>query len=110
MVKMIRLRKECPEIGWGKMSVLQTGHDAVLGVQYEWRGNRLVMLHNFADQPLEVRLRLPGVDCLTNLLEATSERARRPGTFRLGIEELGYRWFRCGRQAYGAGPVATAMS
>jgi len=110
MVNIIRLRKECPEIGWGKITVLPTGHQSVLGVQYEWRGNRLVMLHNFADHPLEVRLRLPGVDYLTNLLQATGDRATRGGSFRLGIEELGYRWFRVGRQAYGAGPSATAMS
>jgi maltose alpha-D-glucosyltransferase/alpha-amylase len=110
MVNLIRLRKECPEIGWGRLTLLDTGHDAVLGVQYEWRGNRLVMLHNLADRPLEVRLRLPGVDYLTNLLQATGDRAKRTGMFRLGIEELGYRWFRVGRQAYGAGPSATAMS
>jgi maltose alpha-D-glucosyltransferase/alpha-amylase len=109
MVNLIRLRKECPEIGLGRMSLVRTGHDAVLGLQYEWRGNRLVMLHNFADRPLEVRLRLPGVEHLTNLLQATGDRATRGGSFKLGIEEYGYRWFRCGRGVYGGAPAGAPM-
>ena len=82
LVRMIRQRKETPEIGWGECSVLQTGHKSVLGLMYEWRGNRVVLLHNFSRQPLEVVLRVKGEggDLLTNLLRR--ERKPRAGERR----------------------------
>ena len=76
---MIRLRKETPEIGWGECTILPTGHKSVLGLMYEWRGNRVVLLHNFSRQPLEVVLRVKGEggDVLTNLLAENESRAQR---------------------------------
>jgi maltose alpha-D-glucosyltransferase/alpha-amylase len=102
LVRMIRQRKETPEIGWGQCSVLQTGHKSVLGLMYEWRGNRVVLLHNFSRQPLEVVLRVKGEggDLLTNLLVESESRAQENGAHRIAIEEFGYRWFRVGGLGY----------
>jgi maltose alpha-D-glucosyltransferase/alpha-amylase len=102
LVRMIRQRKETPEIGWGQCSVLQTGHKSVLGLMYEWRGNRVVVLHNFSRQPLEVVLRVKGAggDLLTNLLVESESRAQENGSHRIAIEEFGYRWFRVGGLGY----------
>ena len=79
LVRMIRQRKETPEIGWGECSILKTGHKSVLGLMYEWRGNRVVLLHNFSRQPQEVVLRVKGEggDMLTNLLAENESRAQR---------------------------------
>ncbi|MGH7464003.1 MAG: alpha-amylase family protein, partial [Longimicrobiales bacterium] len=44
---MIRVRKECPEIGWGDWHILPTGSAHVLAMRYDWRGNSLVIVHNF---------------------------------------------------------------
>ena len=58
---MIRLRKECPEFGWGTYSIISTGNHNVLAIRYDWRNNRLVTLHNFHEKPSTVRLDLgPG--------------------------------------------------
>jgi maltose alpha-D-glucosyltransferase/alpha-amylase len=48
---MIRLRKECPEVGWGEVTVSETGSDEVLAMCHEWRGNALVTVHNLGDKP-----------------------------------------------------------
>src|SRR6185436_13756138 len=102
LVRMIRQRKETPEIGWGECSILSTGHKSVLGLMYEWRGNRVVVLHNFSRRPLEITLRVKGDggDMLTNLLAENESRAQKDGAHRIALEEYGYRWFRVGGLGY----------
>ena len=52
--RIIRMRKEVPEIGWGDFQVLDTGDNAVLGMRYDWRNNSVLFLHNLASEPREV--------------------------------------------------------
>ncbi len=57
--RIIRARKECPEIGWGEFTVLRTNVTEVLAIRYDWRDTSLVTLHNFsarADRQAEGRL------------------------------------------------------
>ncbi|WP_454062557.1 alpha-amylase family protein [Candidatus Nitrospira salsa] len=96
--RMIRLRKECPEIGWGSWKILHTGSSKVLGMRYDWRGNSLVVLHNFDEKPHEVRI-CPGVqgeERLVNLLAEEESRSPHSGIHKMPIESYGYRWFRVG--------------
>ena len=100
--RMIRLRKECPEIGWGSWTLLGTGSPHVLAMRYDWRGNSLVVVHNFVGRPQAIRLR-PGVDrgdVLVNLLEESRSRARKSGAHHLTIDAYGYAWFRVGGLNY----------
>ena len=101
-VRMIRVRKETPEIGWGSCTVIKTGSRSVLGLLYEWRGNRVVTLHNFSRQPVEVKLRLegPGGELLANLLVENESRSREDGLHHIALEEYGYRWYRVGGLSY----------
>jgi maltose alpha-D-glucosyltransferase/alpha-amylase len=95
---MIRLRTECPEIGWGDWEILRTGVPSVLAIRYDWRGNALVVVHNFADQPHEVRIK-PGVEGgarLVNLLVQNESNANETGIHRIALEAYGYRWYRVG--------------
>ena len=96
--RIIRMRKECPEIGWGDFTILPQGRRDVLAVRYDWRDNAVVCLHNLADQPVVVTLKLPE-DTLVNLLsEAHSEKKR--GVHEIPLEPYGYRWFRAGGLDY----------
>ena len=95
---MIRLRTECPEIGWGDWEILRTGAPSVLAIRYDWRGNSLVVVHNFAEKPHEVRLK-PGVEGgarLVNLLVKEESNADETGVHRIALEAYGYRWYRVG--------------
>jgi maltose alpha-D-glucosyltransferase/alpha-amylase len=102
MVRMIRLRKELPEIGWGTCEILNTGCDSVLGLLYTWQATQLVILHNFDDQPHEVRIRVPDAkkDVLADLIANEESRARANGEHRIAIGELGYKWYRVGGFGY----------
>jgi maltose alpha-D-glucosyltransferase/alpha-amylase len=100
--RMIRLRKECPEIGWGNYRILKTGKPCVLAMRYDWQGNSVLVMHNFDEKPHEIRID-PGVemgDTLANLLVAEESRAGKSGKHRIALEAYGYRWFRVGGLNY----------
>jgi maltose alpha-D-glucosyltransferase/alpha-amylase len=100
--RMIRLRKECPEIGWGKCTILNTGTPNVLAMLYEWRNNYLLTLHNFQDKPKKIRLNcgVSGGDRLINLIMGEHSRADADGKHTIVLEAYAYRWFRVGSLNY----------
>ena len=52
MERIIRTRKEVPEIGWGDCQLLETAETAIVAMLYEWRGGRVLTLHNMSNQPV----------------------------------------------------------
>ncbi|MGH7660262.1 MAG: trehalose synthase, partial [Vulcanimicrobiaceae bacterium] len=93
MERMIRMRKEVPEIGWGNFTVLDTGADDVLALRYEWRNNAVVVVHNFANATRKVTLAVD--DLLVNLLSEDHSRGKH-GQHAIALEQFGYRWYRVG--------------
>jgi len=102
MERMIRMRKEAPEIGWGQFTILRTQTPEVLALRYDWRNNSVVVVHNLSALPIEVSL-VVGVqdsDCLVNLLAKDNSTADASGKHRILLEPYGYRWFRVGGLDY----------
>ncbi|MER2266016.1 alpha-amylase family protein [Methylobacterium oxalidis] len=99
MQSMIRLRKEAPEIGWGAVTALETGEDAVLALRYDWRNNAVLCLHNLAARPIEISLRTgiepPEGNLLIDLLTGARSEAA-DGRHLLCLEGYGYHWYRVG--------------
>src|SRR5438552_4149901 len=56
--RMIRLRKECPEFGWGTYKILKVGNSSVLAMRFDWRNNSIVTLHNFDEKPKSITLNI----------------------------------------------------
>ena len=98
MERMIRLRKECPELGWGDYAILKTRSSSVLALQCEWRKNALVTLHNFHEKPVTVSLALKdrSAERLMNLWSPEHSQAGPDGIHRIVLEGHGYRWYRVG--------------
>ena len=96
--RLIRMRKECPEVGWGDYEVLPTGSPSVLAIAAKWRGNTVVTVHNFASEAREIVLELDDGDgqTLTNLLDEQHNAPDDHGRHALALEPYGYRWFRLG--------------
>jgi maltose alpha-D-glucosyltransferase / alpha-amylase len=96
--QMIRLRKECPEIGWGSWEILETGSSAVLAMRYDWRDNSLVLIHNFDALPhnIIVKPNCVGEEKLINLLVEEQSQADQEARHHLKLEAYGYRWYRVG--------------
>src|ERR1700691_2457020 len=102
--RIIRMRKEVPEIGWGDFQVIATRDPAILAIRYDWRNNSVLFVHNLDEKPREVSFAsgLPGEagKLLVNLLAEDHSHADERGRHRLVIEGHGYRWYRVGGLDY----------
>jgi maltose alpha-D-glucosyltransferase/alpha-amylase len=102
--RIIRMRKEVPEIGWGDFAVLKARGREILALRYDWRNNSVVIVHNFSAEPKEVwvDVGIEGGDgaVLTNLLSGDHSTADESGRHRILIEGYGYRWYRAGGLRY----------
>ena len=105
--RIIRMRKEVPEIGWGDFAVIPMRDPAVLVIRYDWRNNSVLFVHNLDAKPREIAFSvgLEGAQAehgklLVNLLSEDHSRADKRGKHRLVIEGYGYRWFRVGGLDY----------
>ncbi len=102
--RIIRMRKEVPEIGWGDFTVIDVGDPAVFAMRYDWRNNSVLVLHNLASTAREVSFStgMPGDEgqYLVNLLSDDHSRAAKKGRHTLLIEAYGYRWYRVGGLDY----------
>jgi maltose alpha-D-glucosyltransferase / alpha-amylase len=105
MERIIRMRKEVPEIGWGDFSLVPLRTPGVLAMAYEWRNNSVLVVHNLKPEPLEIRFRLKAKyagesDQLINLLSDDHSHADENGRHCIVLEPYGYRWFRVGGLDY----------
>jgi maltose alpha-D-glucosyltransferase/alpha-amylase len=104
MERIIRMRKEVPEVGWGDFSVIATRDPAVLVVRYDWRNNSVVFVHNLDEKPREVSfatgLSGDAGKLLVNLLSEDHSNANERGQHTLIMEAYGYRWYRAGGLDY----------
>jgi maltose alpha-D-glucosyltransferase/alpha-amylase len=56
VAQAIRVRRESPELGWGKWRTLDVDDPHVLAIETRWRDDRTVTLHNLSAEPAKVRL------------------------------------------------------
>jgi maltose alpha-D-glucosyltransferase/alpha-amylase len=100
--RIMRMRKECPEIGWGDWKVLKCGSPNVLVMRYDWRGNAVLVIHNLDEKPQTIRFQITGRDetKLVNLLSNEHSEGDGRGGHKLAIEGYGYRWYRVGGLDY----------
>ncbi len=59
--RVIRRRRETPEIGWGAWSVLDGGARAMVIIRYDWNDRTLITAHNLANESAKVDLDLSDV-------------------------------------------------
>jgi maltose alpha-D-glucosyltransferase/alpha-amylase len=102
--RIIRMRKEVPEVGWGDFKVIAVGDPAVLVIRYDWRNNSVLFVHNLDESPREIAFSA-GIEgdagnLLVNLLAEDHSRANESGKHQLVVEGYGYRWYRVGGLDY----------
>jgi maltose alpha-D-glucosyltransferase / alpha-amylase len=112
MERVIRMRKEVPEIGWGDFRVLPTKCPSVLAIRYDWRNNAVLFLHNLDSRPVEIDVDPAagapkgageeGPQRFINLLSDNHSDPCGPDDrrHRIVVEGYGYRWYRLGGLDY----------
>ncbi|MBB3444331.1 MULTISPECIES: alpha-amylase family protein [unclassified Rhizobium] len=103
MERLIRMRKEAPEVGWGDYSVLDVEESGILAIRYDWRNNAVLIVHNLNENPVEVTID-PGLkdggDLLIDIADGTDSRADAAGRHCLYLDGYAYKWFRVGGLDY----------
>jgi maltose alpha-D-glucosyltransferase/alpha-amylase len=96
--RMIRMRKECPEISWGNFAVLRVDRPEVLAIRYDWRDTSLVTLHNFSNarQKVKVNVDTRGGELLAEVFDGRHSRAHNDGAHRIQLDPYAWRWLRVG--------------
>jgi trehalose synthase len=97
MKLLISRYRESPELGWGRFTVLEQPHPAVLAHACVWDDGTMVAVHNLGAEPRTVSLTLEGCDethRLTDLLREGSTPVSEKGQVELALEGYGYRWLR----------------
>ena len=93
--KVIRTRKKCPEFGWGKCRILETGSSSVFAHCCLWGGSVAIAVHNLAEQPCKVTLDLSDYQGKYPI-ELFADRQYEPiegSSPSIQLEGYGYRWF-----------------
>ena len=96
MQNAIRTRRECPEFGWGALTLLESTNPAVLAHRVDWNENGIVVVHNLSARPAELTLQLDDNrgEALDDLLGRERLKVPRSGRLSLRLEGYGYRWLR----------------
>jgi maltose alpha-D-glucosyltransferase/alpha-amylase len=102
--RIVRMRKEVPEVGWGDFAIIPVRDPAVFIMRYDWRSNSVLFVHNLDEKPREVAFStgLSGEAGahLINLLAEDHSHADKRGQHRIVLEPYGYRWYRVGGLDY----------
>jgi glycosidase len=94
---LIRVYRECPELGWGTFSVLACDAPSVLAHQCVWEDKTLVVLHNLADHPVTAKIQLPAGRGPVDLVEPLGTRSvttDKAGRLSVRLDRFGSIWLR----------------
>jgi maltose alpha-D-glucosyltransferase/alpha-amylase len=98
--RLIRLRKECPELGWGRFRRLATAEPAVFAHRSDWDDRAVVAVHNLSAEPARTGFTLEdgdGIEALRDLFRDEELRPSGVGRVELDLEPYAHRWFRVRR-------------
>jgi maltose alpha-D-glucosyltransferase/alpha-amylase len=93
MERLIRRRRECPELGFGALTLLETGEPSVLAHRCDWDSSTVVAVHELAGHPVTVKLPIEDGASLVDLFAD----AEHPLPATLQLEPYAAHWFRIRR-------------
>jgi len=99
--RLIRRRRETPEMGLGSWQVIETEPTSVLAHRCDWDDGTVVAVHNFAPEPCRVEVPLDGLDDAVgadDLLDGAGEHPLDEPVLHLTLDGYGYQWFRIRRE------------
>jgi trehalose synthase len=94
--RLIRRRRESPEIGHGRFARLDAGDPAVFAHRCDWQGRAIVAVHNLGGRLARVALTLAPEEADDTLTDMFGTRDLTPdddGRVTLDLEPYGHRWF-----------------
>ncbi len=95
---LIRTRRECPEIGSGSLTMLESGDERVLAHACTFDNSTLIFLHNLSDAPVSARVDLAdwGDAQMRDVWSDRPYDAVNDRSETIPLNAYGYRWLRVG--------------
>jgi maltose alpha-D-glucosyltransferase/alpha-amylase len=100
MTRLVRVRRQCPAIGFGAWQILPSAQRGVMALRYDADDRTVITVHNLARKRCRTRLELGASDDwlgLVDLWDGASCDLQEDGTLELPLEGYGVRWFRVRR-------------
>ncbi|MFC0009004.1 alpha-amylase family protein [Devosia nitrariae] len=100
MERLIRHRRETPEIVFGDWSLVPVSEPAILALRYDWNGQSSIVLHNLAGKPQRILFRLGHTlekGDLIDLFGGDGISVSSDGSASLTLDRYGCRWLRIRR-------------
>jgi len=97
--RLIRRRRECPEIGFGTLEVLDGGAKSVLVHRCDWEESTIVAVHELGGKKARVTIELDrpeDAEALIDLFSSDVHELER-GRVKLSLEPHDFRWLRVRR-------------
>jgi glycosidase len=99
---LIQRYRECPELGWGDVEILDQPERQVFAHRCTWEGASIVAVHNLSNDAVVVPLQLDDAEegwHLVDLLVDGSCELDADGRAEIGLDGYGHRWLRVRRPA-----------
>ena len=96
ITRLAHLRKQCPEIGLGTSTIIDTGQPGGFAIRYDWQGKSVVMAHNFSSNPQQLQLALGDSTghTLRSLIDGGEHKADAGHKHLVSLPGYGYQWYR----------------
>jgi glycosidase len=91
--RLIRRRRECPELGWGAFTALAPREAEVFAHRCDWGDSTIVAVHNLGGHDVKTTLPLEEEGTLVDLLGTDDVEA----PFKVALKAYEYRWYRLRR-------------
>jgi glycosidase len=93
--RLIRCRRETPELGWGTSTLLETRDPALFAHRCDWEGSTVIAVHNLGPRAATAEVPLgDGATGVHDLLADAEEPAEPDGTLAVELEGHAGRWLR----------------
>jgi maltose alpha-D-glucosyltransferase/alpha-amylase len=96
MERVVRIRRQCPEFGYGTLHILETDDPCVFAHCCQWNDRAVIAVHNLADQDCTVTLKSADYEHLFDLFGDRPYESPN-GDHMIQLSPYGYRWFRVNR-------------
>jgi hypothetical protein len=100
MRQLIRLRRETPELGWGKWKLIETRAPTLVVHRCDWQDSTVIAAHNVGSRRAEATVpphELGECEAIDDLFEGGTVEPRADGSLRIALDGYGYRWLRVRR-------------
>jgi trehalose synthase len=101
MERLIRRRRECPELGWGRFRLLETAEAAVMAHRADWDGQTVIAVHNLGESPVRTAIEIDAEDdgeSLVDLLGSEHADVGDDGHIAVTLGRYDFRWLRLRRR------------